>query len=220
MIAIPDLDLIKQIEEAQKAEAEAKEKPRKVGRPKGSKDRQPRKRGNTIAIDSRTGMTVHNGTQTGSTIRHIGDERITAFVQYHIDMLQMRQGVDKKNVDDLYRRFMNYLSYCAENRILPNNMNAYFAIGIDKRDIYAWKNGGQTEAHRRFAEDVSQFFASIHEQGPVEGLINPISAMFWQKAHDGMVEASKVEVIQDNPLGEKASSEEILRKYQDVDLPE
>ena len=132
----------------------------------------------------------------------------------------MREGVDKQNVPDLYQRFYRYLAYCAEHQIVPNNMNCYFAIGIVADDIYRWTHKDITPEHRRFAEDVKQFFASIHEQGPTDGVMNPISAMFWQKAHDGMIEAQKLEVHQVDPLGEKASAEEIRKRYQDVVLPD
>ena len=188
------------------------------GRPKGSKNKNPRP--HPAVIDPATGVSVRSP-QEKAIINRIGDERVTAFVQYHIDMLQMRQGVNKKDVNELYQRFYAYLAYCAEHTIVPNNMNAYFAIGITRDDIYQWKHGNYgTPEHKRFAEDVSQFFASIHEQGPTEGLLNPISAMFWQKAHDGMIEASKVEVVNSDPLGDRTSSEDIVKKYSDVHLPD
>ena len=171
-------------------------------------------------IDPVTGIAVQNRNKTAVTIQHMGDERVTAFVQYHVDMLKMRQGVDCKNVPDLYNRFYTYLAYCAEHGIIPNNMNAYFAIGIDKGRISAWKAGkGGTPEHKRFAEDVTQFFASVHEQAGAEGIVNPILSIYWSKAHDGMVEASKLEVVQDNPLGERQTAEQITQKYADI-LPE
>lgn len=223
---MPDPELLKQIEEMQK-EQQGEQK-RKVGRPKGSKDKTPRpklgskaaiSKENGILVDPKTGMTVQNRNKTAVTIQHMGDERVSAFVQYHIDMLKMRQGVDKSNVQDLYNRFFVYLQYCEEHGIIPNNMNAYFAIGIDRGCIYAWKNGRGTQQHKQFAEDVSQFFASIHEQAGGEGIVNPILSIYWSKAHDGMIEASKVEVVQDNPLGERQSAEQITQKYADI-LPE
>lgn len=199
--------VIKNIEEAQQ--------PRKRGRPKGSKDKHPR---NTRPlIDPKTGIAVPDYPSNKLTIQKIGDERVTIFVQYHMDMMKMRQGVDKKNVPDLYQRFYNYLMYCAAHAIMPNNMNAYYAIGVSKQDISFWKLGQiGTPEHKKFAEEVTGFFASVHEQAPTEGLMNPISAMFWQKAHDGMIEAQKLEVYNADPLGEKKSAEDIARSYSDL----
>lgn len=142
-------------------------------------------------------------------------------MQYHIDMLAMRQGVNKKDVSDLYKRWYFYLNYCQEHGVIPNNMNAYFAMGVGKEEISRWKSGkAGTPEHKQFAEEVTQFFASIHEQGVIDGMFNPISGIFWQKAHDGMIEAQKLEVTQNDPLGERQSAEQIAEKYADVELPD
>ena len=173
-----------------------------------------------MIVDPSTGMVIQSNKTNNLIIGRMGDEKVTAFVNYHMEMMAMRQGVDKKDVPDLYQRFYNYLAYCREHGIVPNNMNAYFAIGISRQDVYHWKNGQQGQDHKDFADTVTGFFASIHEQGATDGVLNPISAMFWQKAHDGLIEASKVEVQNTDPLGERRSADEIQRAYQDVELPE
>ena len=197
---------------------------RKRGRPKGSKNKPGSKKHefpneSRQLVDPKTGIVVSNNAAQSQIIARMGDERVTAFVQYHMDMLKMRQGVNKKNVPDLYNRFLNYLDYCAKHGIIPNNMNAYFAIGINTSDIGAWYAGRGTPEHRQFAEDIKQFFASIHEQAGGEAIVNPILSIYWSKAHDGMVEASKLEVVNTDPLGEKQSAEQIAEKYAGI-LPE
>ena len=213
MKQIPDADTLKQIEELQNPPK------RKRGRPKGSRNKPGVDKAAHSLIDPKTGIVVNNNAAQSQIIARMGDERVTAFVQYHMDMLTMRQGVDKKNVPDLYNRFYRYLAYCAEKGIIPNNMNAYFAIGITKTDIYAWNAGQRTPEHKQFAEDIKQFFASIHEQAGGEGIVNPILSIYWSKAHDGMIEAQKLEVVNTDPLGEKQSSEQIAQKYAGI-LPE
>ena len=213
MRTIPDSEALKQIENLQNPPK------RKRGRPKGSKNKPGVTKAAISLVDPKTGVVVSNNAAQSQIIARMGDERVTAFVQYHMDMLQMRQGVDRKNVPDLYNRFYRYLSYCAEKGIIPNNMNAYFAIGITKQDISVWNAGQRSPEHKQFAEDIKQFFASIHEQAGGEGIVNPILSIYWSKAHDGMVEASKLEVVNTDPLGEKQSSEQIAQKYADI-LPE
>lgn len=172
-------------------------------------------------VDPETGVVVRNEGTNSQIIGMIGDERVTTFVQYHVDMLKMREGVDKKNVPDLYQRFYRYLAYCAEHRIVPNNMNAYLAIGVSRDDVSSWRLGTKGNAEQKqFAEDILAFFASVHEQGSTDGVLNPISAMFWQKAHDHMIEASKLEHVVTDPLGEKKSASEIVKQYEDVQLPD
>jgi len=215
---MPEEAILKQIEEMQKPPK------RGPGRPKGSKNKPGSKKHefpneSRQLVDPKTGIVVSNNAAQSQIIARMGDERVTAFVQYHMDMLKMRQGVDKKNVPDLYNRFFNYLGYCAEHGIIPNNMNAYFAIGISKDDIGAWYAGRRTPEHKQFADDIKQFFASIHEQAGGEAIVNPILSIYWSKAHDGMIEASKVEVVNTDPLGEKQSAEQIAEKYAGI-LPE
>ena len=219
---MPDENLLNQI----KANGLDPTVKRPRGRPKGSKNKPGSKKHefpseNRELVDPATGMVVSNNSRQAITIQRMGDERVTAFVQYHIDMMKMRQGCDKKNVADLYNRFYRYLAYCAEHGVIPNNMNAYYAIGVDRHDISAWKNGQNgTPEQKSFAQDITQFFASIHEQAGGEGIVNPILSIYWSKAHDGMIEASKVEVTNTDALGEKRSAEDIAKQYADVDLPD
>lgn len=221
MRTIPDEDVLKQIEAMEAAQTPVKRKP---GRPKGSKNK-PGSKPHVFKeeyrnlVDPKTGIVVSNNAAQSQIIARMGDERVTAFVQYHMDMMKMRQGVDKKNVPDLYNRFYIYLTYCAEHGVFPNNMNAYYAIGITKSDISAWNSGRGTPEQRQFAEDIKQFFASIHEQAGGENIVNPILSIYWSKAHDSMSDQPKIEVSIEDPLGQRTSSEEIAARYSSL-LPE
>ena len=176
----------------------------------------------TTAIDPETGMmvkVVNGGKQ--KILARMGDEKVSRFVEYHIEMLAMRQGVNKRDVRDLYNRFVRYIEYCRDNGIIPNNMNCYYAIGITRDDISKWKSGSLgTPEHKEFASMVSSFFASIHEQGAIDGVLNPISSIFWQKAHDGLSDQPKIEVQLNDPLGDKRSAEDIAKAYGEVELPD
>ena len=158
---------------------------------------------------------------TREIAERMGDEKVGAFVKYHVDLLKMGQGVNKRDVPELYERFYKYLQYCIEHNIVPNNMSAYLAIGIHRNDIADWKSGYQgTPEHKQFALDVSAFFASIHEQGGTDGIMNPIQTIFWQKAYDGLSDQPKIEVQVTDPLGEKRAAEDIANKYGEVELPD
>lgn len=212
---IPDEDVLKQIEAMQNPPK------RKPGRPKGSKNKPGSKKHefpneSRQLVDPKTGIVVSNNAAQSQIIARMGDERVTAFVQYHMDMLKMRQGVDKKNVPDLYNRFFNYLGYCAEHGVIPNNMNAYFAIGITRQDITSWYAGNRSPEHKQFADDIKQFFASIHEQAGGEGIVNPILSIYWSKAHDSLSDQPRIEVTVTDPMGERQSSEEIAERYRDL----
>lgn len=188
----------------------------KGGRPKGTKT--PPVIEGVIMTDGKP----HSLTAYGNNkvLQTIGDERVSAFVQYHIDMTKMRIGVNKRDVPDLYRRFGEYLEYCAIHNVIPSNSNCYYALGINRFDISHWNSGDGTVEQKRFAEDITAFFASVHEQGALDGLVNPIYSMWLQKAHDSMIEASKVDAPVDDPYGTKQSAEDIASKYAGVELPD
>lgn len=212
---MPEEAILKQIEEMQKPPK------RGPGRPKGSKNKPGSKKHefpneSRQLVDPKTGIVVSNNAAQSQIIARMGDERVTAFVQYHMDMMKMRQGVDKKNVPDLYNRFFNYLGYCAEHGVIPNNMNAYFAIGITRQDITAWYAGNRSPEHKQFADDIKQFFASIHEQAGGENIVNPILSIYWSKAHDSLSDQPRIEVTVTDPMGDRQSSEEIAERYRDL----
>ncbi len=171
-----------------------------------------------LAVDPETGVIVDTSRANYKlAVGRMGDEKVSKFVRYHRALLAMRQGFDPKNVPDMYDRFYRYLEFCEENCIVPNNMSAYLAIGVSTQLISYWKNGQQgSPEQRRFAEDITSFFAAIHEQGPTDGVINPVSSIFWQKAHDGLSDQPKIEVTVSDPLGEKRSAEEIADTYKDL----
>lgn len=178
-----------------------------------------KKRGELTIVDEAVRKLANPSTR--EIAMKMGDEKVSRFVQYHVDLFKMGQGGDKKNVADLQERFTNYLQYCIEHGIVPNNMSAYLAMGVTWNDLNFWRQGVRgTPEHKRFAEEIAAFFASIHEQGGTDGVMNPIQTIFWQKAYDGLSDQPKIEVQVTDPLGEKRTAEDIANKYGEVELPD
>ena len=170
-------------------------------------------------VDPETGLGVEKRGKNATVIGRMGDEKVSAFVQYHMDCLAMRQGVDKSDVHDLYARFLRYLQYCQEHGVIPGAANAELAIGISHQDISAWASGRErTPEHRAFAQDFKAVMASVNEQAAADGILNPVLSIFWSKAYYGLSDQPKVEVEVTSPLGEKRSAEEIAKRY--ADLPD
>ena len=171
-------------------------------------------------VDPETGLVVEGRGKAATVIGRMGDEKVTAFVDYHMACLAMRQGVDKHDVQDLYARFIRYLEYCRDHGVIPGAANAQLAIGINRQDISAWSRGvSGTPEHHAFAEDFKAVMASVNEQAAADGILNPVLSIFWSKAYYGLSDQPKVEVEVVNPLGEKRSAEEISKRYADI-LPE
>ena len=179
------------------------------------------KPGENRVVDPETGLVVDLHGGTANVVGRMGDERVSAFVTYHMECLAMRQGVDKKNPNDLYNRFIRYLAYCQEHGIIPGAANARLAIGVSARDITDWERGTRgTPEHRAFAEDFKAVMSSMNEQAAADGIINPVLSIFWSKAYYGLSDQPKVEVQITDPLGEKRSAEDIAKAYSEVDLPD
>ena len=82
---MPDKEILKGLEEMQNPPK------RKRGRPKGSKNKPGVNKEAMTLIDPKTGVSVSNVAAQSQVIARMGDERVSAFVQYHIDMMKMRQ---------------------------------------------------------------------------------------------------------------------------------
>ena len=172
-------------------------------------------------VDPETGLVVNMSGNTAMVVGRMGDERVSAFVTYHMECLAMRQGVDKRDPNDLYTRFIRYLSYCQEHGIIPGAANARLAIGVSARDVTDWERGTRgTPEHKAFAEDFKAVMSSINEQAAADGIINPVLSIFWSKAYYGLSDQPKVEVQITDPLGEKRSAEDIAKAYSEVELPD
>ena len=168
-------------------------------------------------VDPETGLVVDNHGKTATVIGRMGDEKVTAFVNYHMECLAMRQGVDKSNVEDLYARLIRYLEYCRDHGVIPGAANAELAIGISRQDIHNWVHGLRgTPEHQQFATDFKTLMSSINEQAAADGILNPVLSIFWSKAYYGLTDQPKVEVEVHDALGEKKSAEEIAKNYSDL----
>lgn len=177
--------------------------------------------GENRIVDPETGLVVDAHGSTAKVIGLIGDERVSAFVTYHMEALAMRQGADKHDPGDLYNRFIRYLSYCQEHGILPVAAYARLAVGITSRDINDWESGRRgTPEHQKFASDFKAVMESMNEQAAAEGILNPVLSIFWSKAYYGLSDQPKVEVQITDPLGEKRSAEDIAKAYTEVELPD
>lgn len=177
--------------------------------------------GENRVVDPETGLVVDLHGSTAMVVGRMGDERVSAFVTYHMECLAMRQGVDKRDPNDLYTRFIRYLSYCQEHGIIPGAANARLAIGVSARDVTDWERGTRgTPEHKAFAEDFKAVMSSINEQAAADGIINPVLSIFWSKAYYGLSDQPKVEVQITDPLGEKRSAEDIAKAYSEVELPD
>lgn len=125
------------------------------------------------------------------------------------------EPLDNEDVDEMERRFNNYLRKCAEWDMKIGNQAAYAAIGINKDLVYEWTVRRQSNPRRtEFIKKVQQFCAMYREGLMEDGKVNPVTGIFWQKNYDGMKDQQEVVLTPNtSPLGEQKDAEALRQKY-------
>lgn len=125
------------------------------------------------------------------------------------------EPLDHDDVEEMERRFQNYLVKCAEWDMKIGNQAAYAAIGINKDLVYEWTVRRQTNPRRtEFVKKVQQFCAMYREGLMEDGKVNPVTGIFWQKNYDGMKDQQEVVLTPNaSPLGDRTDAEALKQKY-------
>lgn len=125
------------------------------------------------------------------------------------------EPLDHDDVEEMERRFQNYLAKCSEWDMKIGNQAAYAAIGINKDLVYEWTVRRQTNPRRtEFVKKVQQFCAMYREGLMEDGKVNPVTGIFWQKNYDGMKDQQEVVLTPNtSPLGEQKDAEALKQKY-------
>lgn len=190
------------------------EKPVKMGRPKGSKDRKPRrtegyKESSPKNLEkARSNSPIMQG-QKGEMPKGYNAKMVSFILA-----ITPKEPLDYNDVDEMERRFYNYLEMCAAWDMKVGNQAAYTAIGITKEQAWEWENVTKGNPLRTdFIKKVRQICGLYREGLMQDGKINPVTGIFWQKNYDGMKDQSEVVLTPNNPLGDSKDTEALKQKY-------
>ena len=127
------------------------------------------------------------------------------------------EPLNPDDVDEMERRFSNYLAKCKEWDMKIGNQAAYLAIGIDKGTAWDWVNRRTANPRRAdFIKKVQYICATAREAMMEDGKINPVVGIFWQKNYDGLKDQQEVVLTPNtSALGEQKDAETLQRKYID-----
>lgn len=136
--------------------------------------------------------------------------------------------LDSNDVPEMRRRFLNYLEQCKIFDMKVGNMNAYVAIGIDRRTAFDWVNNRQTFKPERaeFIRQVQDMCGGYREAMMQDGKLNPVTGIFWQKNFDGFKDQQEIITTQQSVLGELPDVAKLQQRYLDnahcteLELPE
>lgn len=124
------------------------------------------------------------------------------------------EPLDHEDVDEMERRFDRYIQLCQEYDQKVSNLAAYTAIGITKQHADYWVNHCKTNPRRLdFIKKVQQICSFYRESLMLNGKVNPILGIFWQKNYDGMTDKQEVILTSNDPLGTEASDKDLKNRY-------
>ena len=131
---------------------------------------------------------------------------------------QSMAPLNYEDVDEMERRFNNYLKYCIDHNLKIGNMNAYRAIGITSAQVSQWSRGVGFDNKRRteFVKRVQEICASYRELMMQENKIPIPTGIFWQKNYDGLKDVSESIVHRDTDTLGNQTPEELQARYLDV----
>ncbi len=162
----------------------------KGGRPKGSTDKKKRKPRYPKTPEGYTAKVVKMAIDTTPTER-----------------------LDHTDVDEMERRFYNYLKYCQSFDLKVGNLGAYNAIGITKHTADRWANDFTNVRRREFILKVQSMCGVIRELMAQDSEINPAIGIFYGKNYDGLKDQTERVTVNQDPLGSGASRKELERRY-------
>lgn len=193
---------------------ESKPVKRGRGRPPGSKNKR------TMA--ERMVANYPNSPLMRNALSEANVGRASAAVGHVMQCMQYGAKVNIESIDSLYKGLEQYIQFCYENDFPPTVATCCLALGIEYRTLNEWRKGnrrGSDPEYKKFAESVKYVIHAGIEACMVTGLINPVTGIWWEKSYFNMIEAQKVEVVQEEPLGERRSAGEIISKYAEI-LPD
>lgn len=142
----------------------------------------------------------------------------TKYLQAIIETERIREKADRNDIDSLYACLNEYLALCHRLDLHLTNMGLYRACGVDRATIDYWASGQKRKSQPEYAEfavNVRNLCSEYREMIMVEGKLNPVTGIWWQKNYDHFEDrpAPFVEATNEN---ESMTSAEIAEKYKDM----
>ena len=194
-----------------KAKREAEETKRKPGRPPGSKNKE------TLAKEKM--LTNWQNSALAPQMREDKADLNRAAGYFVAQCWKLGETVDHNNIDSLYRGLENYIALCTQCGMPMLVKTCHLALGINAHTISKWRTGRQRADDARYKEFVEVLDAVINagiESAAAAGSIDRVLTIWWEKAHFRMTENHAPEVEEQNPLGDRLNSEDIIKKYGDL----
>lgn len=135
-------------------------------------------------------------------------------IEYSLKVQQLGKTSNVKDLATVKNAFMEYLKLSAEYGFKISNLSACAAMGITTQALINWTHGSREE-YREFAETVKMICSLSREQLIMDGKLNPVIGIFWQRNFDGLRnDTEQQQAIQEEEnAGDIKSAAEYAKKY-------
>ncbi len=136
-----------------------------------------------------------------------------------------RDPIDLHNPVQVKQAIYDYFDECEKSGKRPGNMGLYRALDLRQQDVsnillgYSKKKASPDCIV--IIQKALQSISEYREQLGLQGKINPVSLIFWQKNYDGLSDIQQISVQTDRdstPLLTQSDIEKRIPVYSDVDI--
>lgn len=135
-----------------------------------------------------------------------------------------RPKVNLHDTGDVKQAIYNYLLDCEQSGKRPANMGLYRALDLSRQDVNDVLTGKNKSKVSSECIDIIKkaidMLAEYREQLGIQGKLNPVTLIFWQKNYDHMTDSQVLEIQSDRQDHMQLTQEEITKRipvYSDVE---
>lgn len=143
-----------------------------------------------------------------------GDNR--KYLEHNLKMWSW-PSVDMKKPENVLERVTLYFQTCADDDMKPSVAGLALAFGIDRRTLWKWINGIQSDfvaSESRVALKKAYIILNAQMENYMQnGKINPVAGIFLMKNNMGYQDKQEVVVTPNQQLGEQIPAETLEKKY-------
>ena len=172
-----------------------------------------------IADEKSEAITLHNQYGNYDAMTALVDnagERNNRFAAVIMAINEISKDANFNDIKSMYDCITRYIEFCYDHGVNITNGGAYAACGVSRQTISEWSHGLKRAAnspeHQQFAKYLQQLCSINREQMMVDGKLNPIIGIWWQKNYDGFSDrpAAEIEAGDDD---QDLTANEIAEKY-------
>lgn len=133
-----------------------------------------------------------------------------------------RPPVNLKDPEQVKQAIYNYLLDCEQSGKRPGNMGLYRALDMTRQDINNVLTGKSKNKVSPACLDIIKkalsMLSEYREQLAIQGKLNPVTLIFWQKNYDGLRDQTEIQLSADTTPAASLSPDEIQQRIE-KDIP-